>query len=54
MLSPSETLNSIGFGNLGMTIGYLENVKKASTKAGIGSGSSFTSDSDAGVQGQPK
>jgi hypothetical protein len=35
---PSETLNSMGFGNLGMTIGYLENVKKASTKASSGTG----------------
>jgi regulator of protease activity HflC (stomatin/prohibitin superfamily) len=54
IMVPSETLNSIGYGNLAMTIGYLENVKKATTKAGIGSGSSFTSDSDGGVQGQPK
>jgi regulator of protease activity HflC (stomatin/prohibitin superfamily) len=53
IMIPSETLNSMGFGNLGMTIGYLENVKKASTKAGIGSGSS-TSGSDGGVQQQPK
>jgi regulator of protease activity HflC (stomatin/prohibitin superfamily) len=56
IMIPSETLNSMGFGNLGMTIGYLENVKKASTKARIGSSSSsspFTSDSDVGVQ-QPK
>ncbi|HYZ50128.1 MAG TPA: SPFH domain-containing protein [Nitrososphaeraceae archaeon] len=51
IMVPSETLNSMGFGNLGMTIGYLENVKKASTKAGIGSGSSSssTSGSDGGV-----
>ena len=35
IMVPSETLNSMGFGNLGMTIGYLENVKKAITKAGI-------------------
>jgi regulator of protease activity HflC (stomatin/prohibitin superfamily) len=48
IMIPSETLNSMGFGNLGMTIGYLENIKKASTKAGIGSGS------DGGVQQQPK
>jgi regulator of protease activity HflC (stomatin/prohibitin superfamily) len=53
IMVPSETLNSMGYGNLGMTIGYLENVKKASTKAGIGSGSS-TSGSDGGVQQQPK
>jgi hypothetical protein len=26
---PSETLNSMGFGNLAMTIGYLDNVKNA-------------------------
>jgi hypothetical protein len=30
---PSETLNSMGFGNLAMTIGYLDNVKNA-LKAG--------------------
>lgn len=28
IMVPSETLNSMGYGNLGMTIGYLENVKK--------------------------
>src|ERR671933_1716686 len=33
IMVPSETLNSMGYGNLGMTIGYLENVKKASTRA---------------------
>ena len=35
---PSETLNSMAFSNLGMTIGYLENLKKASTKASTGTG----------------
>jgi regulator of protease activity HflC (stomatin/prohibitin superfamily) len=49
IMVPSETLNSMGFGNLAMTIGYLENVKKATTKAGIGS-SSFSSDPDAEAQ----
>lgn len=29
VLIPSETLNSIGFGNLGMTLAYLESTKKA-------------------------
>jgi regulator of protease activity HflC (stomatin/prohibitin superfamily) len=38
IMVPSETLNSMGYGNLGMTIGYLENVKKASTKASSGTG----------------
>ena len=37
IMVPSETLNSMGYGNLGMTIGYLENVKKAS-KASSGTG----------------
>ena len=44
IMVPSETLNSIGFGNLGMTIAYLENVKKASTKAS--SSSSIPSDAE--------
>lgn len=26
---PSESLNSMGFGNLAMTVAYLENTKKA-------------------------
>jgi regulator of protease activity HflC (stomatin/prohibitin superfamily) len=29
VMIPSETLNSMGFGNLGMTLAYLENTKKA-------------------------
>jgi len=29
IMVPSETLNSTGFGNLAMTIGYLDNVKNA-------------------------
>ena len=29
IMVPSETLNSMGFGNLAMTIGYLDNVKNA-------------------------
>jgi len=29
VMVPSETLNSMGFGNLGMTLAYLENTKKA-------------------------
>jgi regulator of protease activity HflC (stomatin/prohibitin superfamily) len=41
IMIPSETLNSMGFGNLAMTIGYLDNVKnalKAGTKpAAVGS-----------------
>jgi regulator of protease activity HflC (stomatin/prohibitin superfamily) len=31
---PSETLNSMGFGNLATTIAYLENTKKADAKQG--------------------
>lgn len=30
VMIPSETLNSMGFGNLGMTLAYLESTKKAS------------------------
>ena len=29
VMVPSETLNSMGFGNLAMTVAYLENTKKA-------------------------
>ena len=29
VMVPSESLNSIGFGNLGTTIAYLESTKKA-------------------------
>jgi regulator of protease activity HflC (stomatin/prohibitin superfamily) len=35
IMVPSETLNSMGFGNLAMTIGYLDNVKNA-LKVGTG------------------
>jgi hypothetical protein len=31
---PSESLNSMGFGNLAMTVAYMENTKKAA-KSGI-------------------
>lgn len=31
VMVPSETLNSWGFGNLAMTVAYLENTKKAAT-----------------------
>jgi regulator of protease activity HflC (stomatin/prohibitin superfamily) len=31
VMVPSETLNSMGFGNLAMTVAYLENTKKAAT-----------------------
>ena len=34
VMVPSETLNSMGFGNLGMTLAYLENTKKAAKSAG--------------------
>lgn len=29
VMIPSETLNSMGFGNLGMTLAYLESTRKA-------------------------
>jgi regulator of protease activity HflC (stomatin/prohibitin superfamily) len=32
VMVPSETLNSMGYGNLGMTLAYLENTKKAASK----------------------
>ena len=32
VMVPSESLNSIGFGNLGTTIAYLESTKKAVEK----------------------
>ncbi|MDE2588948.1 MAG: slipin family protein, partial [Patescibacteria group bacterium] len=32
VMVPSESLNSIGFGNLGTTIAYLESTKKAVAK----------------------
>ncbi len=32
VMVPSESLNSIGFGNLGTTIAYLESTKKAVQK----------------------
>lgn len=31
VMVPSESLNSMGFGNLAMTVAYLENTKKAAT-----------------------
>jgi hypothetical protein len=33
VMIPSETLNSMGYGNLGMTLAYLENTKKAAAKS---------------------
>jgi hypothetical protein len=41
IMVPSETLNSMGFGNLAMTIGYLDNVKhalKAGTRSAVPDG----------------
>jgi hypothetical protein len=32
ILSESQSLNSMGFGNLSMTLAYLENTKKAAAK----------------------
>lgn len=37
VMVPSETLNSMGFGNLGMTLAYLENTKKAAAKSAASS-----------------
>jgi hypothetical protein len=37
---PSESLNSMGFGNLAMTVAYLENTKKAAKGKTQESGSS--------------
>jgi regulator of protease activity HflC (stomatin/prohibitin superfamily) len=34
VMIPSESLNSMGFGNLAMTVAYMENTKKAA-KSGI-------------------
>jgi regulator of protease activity HflC (stomatin/prohibitin superfamily) len=33
VMVPSETLNSMGFGNLGMTLAYLESTKKAAAQS---------------------
>jgi regulator of protease activity HflC (stomatin/prohibitin superfamily) len=33
VMIPSESLNSMGFGNLGMTLAYLENTKKAAAQS---------------------
>ena len=35
IMVPSETLNAMGYGNLAMTIGYLDNIKNAA-KSGAG------------------
>jgi hypothetical protein len=32
VMIPSESLNSMGFGNLAMTVAYLENTKKAAKR----------------------
>ncbi|HEY8140331.1 MAG TPA: SPFH domain-containing protein [Nitrososphaera sp.] len=37
VMVPSETLNSMGFGNLGMTLAYLENTKLAAAKSAASS-----------------
>ena len=34
VMIPSESLNSMGFGNLAMTVAYLENTKKAAKGKG--------------------
>ena len=34
VMIPSESLNSMGFGNLAMTVAYLENIKKAAKGKG--------------------
>jgi regulator of protease activity HflC (stomatin/prohibitin superfamily) len=40
VMIPSESLNSMGFGNLAMTVAYLENTKKAAKRKTQDSGSS--------------
>jgi regulator of protease activity HflC (stomatin/prohibitin superfamily) len=35
VMVPSETLNSMGFGNLGMTLAYLESTKKAAAQSSV-------------------
>jgi regulator of protease activity HflC (stomatin/prohibitin superfamily) len=40
VMIPSEALNSMGFGNLGMTLAYLDNTKKAAAQSSIESRSS--------------
>jgi len=40
VMIPSESLNSMGFGNLAMTVAYLENTKKAAKGKTQDSGSS--------------
>jgi regulator of protease activity HflC (stomatin/prohibitin superfamily) len=40
VMIPSESLNSMGFGNLAMTVAYLENTKKAAKRKTQESGSS--------------
>ncbi|MGA7142578.1 MAG: hypothetical protein WBX29_11275, partial [Nitrososphaeraceae archaeon] len=40
VMIPSESLNSMGFGNLAMTVAYLENTKKAAKGKTQESGSS--------------
>jgi len=35
VMIPSESLNSMGFGNLAMTVAYLENTKKAAKRKQI-------------------
>jgi regulator of protease activity HflC (stomatin/prohibitin superfamily) len=37
VMVPSESLNSMGFGNLGMTLAYLENTKKAAAQSAASS-----------------
>ena len=40
VMIPSEALNSMGFGNLGMTLAYLDNTKKAAAQSSVESRSS--------------
>jgi regulator of protease activity HflC (stomatin/prohibitin superfamily) len=40
VMIPSETLNSMGFGNLGMTLAYLENTKKAAAQSQLSAAAS--------------
>lgn len=47
IMVPSETLSAMGYGNLAMTIGYLDNVKNAAAKVVTGPRSSAAPDSGA-------
>ena len=45
VMIPSESLNSLGFGNLAMTVAYLENTKRAAKSSQTQSVKSSEADS---------